>query len=176
MSDFFECYFFWVLLGLFLGFFLFWLYDKLFRRDGSALPSEKDKEIQSLRTQNISIKSELENANSRLKQIETEEEQIDIAVKYGFSPFKNGEDDLTTIEGIGPKISGILKDNGFKTFSDVAGSQVHTLQKLLDDKGSSFRLAKPDSWPKQASICAKGDWAELKKYQNRLVNGIEFDE
>ena len=124
----------------------------------------------------LSINNELDKANSRLKQIETEEKKVDVAVRYGFTPFKNGEDDLTTIEGVGPKISGILKDNGYTTFSDIADARVEKLQKLLDDKGPSYRLAKPDSWPKQADICAKGDWAELKKYQDRLVNGIEFDE
>lgn len=175
MGNFFACYVWWVLLGIALGFTLFWLYDKLFRRDGSNLLLEKDKEIQNLKQETLSMRSSLDEARAQAKLAESAGEKVDMAAKLGFSPFKNGEDNLTVIEGIGPKISSILKENGYKRFSDVASTEVDKLQAILDDKGPSFRLAKPGSWPKQAAMCVKGDWAELKDYQDRLVNGIEFD-
>lgn len=176
MIDSFLCCFWWFFLGLILGWIIFWLFDKFFRRDGSNVLVEKEREIEGLKAQLIDARKQKDDFELRLKEVENTENQIDSAAKFGFSPMKNGEDNLTIIEGIGPKISSILKENGYKTFASVSQAEVSTLQTILDGKGPSYRLAKPGSWPKQAAMCVAGDWEQLKSYQDRLVNGVEFDD
>jgi predicted flap endonuclease-1-like 5' DNA nuclease len=77
-------------------------------------------------------------------------------------------DDLTRIEGIGPKISGILHEAGIYTFAQLAATDVATLQHILEGK---VRIFFPDTWPEQAKLAARGDWSALEALQGRLKGG-----
>ena len=81
-------------------------------------------------------------------------------------------DDLTRIEGIGPKISGILQDAGIKTFAQLAATDVERLEELLEE-AKLLRLAKPKTWPRQAKLAAAGKWEALEKWQAKLSGGKE---
>ncbi len=81
----------------------------------------------------------------------------------------NAEDDLVIIEGIGPKVAVILKQNGIRTFAQLAATPVPALQKILLDNGLKFM--KPDSWPEQGRLAAAGLMDELKALQEKLVAG-----
>ncbi|MCG3209929.1 MAG: NAD(P)H-quinone oxidoreductase subunit I, chloroplastic [Anaerolineae bacterium] len=78
-------------------------------------------------------------------------------------------DDLTKIEGIGPKISGLLQEAGIKTFAQLAAAEVSRLQEILD--AASLRLADPGTWPEQAQLAANGEWDALAKLQDELHHG-----
>jgi len=78
-------------------------------------------------------------------------------------------DDLKRIEGIGPKISGVLAAAGIKTFGQLADADVGRLQQVLTDAGMT--LADPASWPRQARLAAAGDWTALQKLQDELKGG-----
>lgn len=78
-------------------------------------------------------------------------------------------DDLAKIEGIGPKISGVLKAAGITTFAQLAEAEVERLQEILQD--ADLRLAKPESWPEQAALAAAGKWDELDRLQEELKGG-----
>ncbi len=80
-------------------------------------------------------------------------------------------DDLKVIEGIGPKIEGLLKDGGIKTWADLAAAPVSRLQEILTAAGDRYRMHKPDTWPQQAGLAAKGDWDALDKLQDELNGG-----
>jgi predicted flap endonuclease-1-like 5' DNA nuclease len=80
-------------------------------------------------------------------------------------------DDLRVIEGIGPKIADILNSSGILTFAQLADTPVSTLQGILRDAGSRFRIANPTSWPQQARLAAEEKWDELKELQDRLTAG-----
>lgn len=82
-------------------------------------------------------------------------------------------DDLKKIEGIGPKISDILNDNGITTFSDLAGSDAEKISKMLSDAGGSFASHNPETWAAQAKMAADGKWDELKKWQDELDGGLD---
>ncbi len=84
-------------------------------------------------------------------------------------PAEHTEDDLVIIEGIGPKVADILKQNGIRTFAQLAATPVPALQKILQDNG--LRFLKPDSWPEQGRLAAAGMMDELKAMQDRLVAG-----
>lgn len=98
---------------------------------------------------------------------------IDIAAakKAGFT-IKNS-DDLTVIEGIGPKINDLFKNAGLKTFAQVAAASVPQMRKILDEGGPRFRIANPGTWAQQASLAAANKWTDLKNLQDELSDGLK---
>ncbi len=78
-------------------------------------------------------------------------------------------DDLTKIEGIGPKIASVFNAAGITNFAQLAGFDVEKLQKILDDAG--IRLGDPSTWAEQAKLAAEGDWDALQKLQDELQGG-----
>ena len=97
---------------------------------------------------------------------------IDLAAakKAGFA-LKNAND-LTVIEGIGPKINELFNNARIKTFAQLANQSVPQMRKVLDDGGSRFRIANPSTWGQQAALAAENKWDELKKLQNNLSGGV----
>lgn len=84
-------------------------------------------------------------------------------------------DNLQKIEGIGPKIEALLNNAGISTFDQLAETEVSELNRIVREE-ARIRVADPTTWPAQASFAAKGDWAALEAYQNRLVAGREHGE
>ena len=85
---------------------------------------------------------------------------------------RDGSDDLELIEGIGPKIAGLLKDAGINTFDALSKAPVDKVKEVLEAGGSKFNLAKPETWAEQAALAAKGDWAAFDKLTQELVGGV----
>lgn len=82
-------------------------------------------------------------------------------------------DDLTVIEGIGPRIAALLGENGVGTYEALARSNVETIWSILERGGPRFKLANnPGTWPEQAALCLRGDWDGLKKWQDELYAGL----
>ena len=79
-------------------------------------------------------------------------------------------DDLTKIEGIGPKTAEFFNVNGINTFSDLANKKAEDLRELLSQE-STLSKFDPETWPKQAEMAAGGQWDELKKWQDDLNAG-----
>jgi len=84
------------------------------------------------------------------------------------------EDDLTKIEGIGPKIAELLRANGINSFEALSRADVGKLWSILEKGGPRFKLANPATWPAQALLCVRGDWDGLKRYQDKLYIGIQL--
>ncbi len=78
--------------------------------------------------------------------------------------------DLKRVEGIGPKISSILQENGILTFEQLAATDADHVRQILMDAGLR-RLADPTTWPEQAGLAAAGKWDELEKLQDELQGG-----
>jgi predicted flap endonuclease-1-like 5' DNA nuclease len=81
--------------------------------------------------------------------------------------------DLTVVEGIGPKINELLNNNGVVTFAQLADQSVAQLRTILDKGGSRFRIANPSTWAQQAAFAAANKWVELKKWQDELSGGVK---
>jgi len=79
--------------------------------------------------------------------------------------------DLTKIEGIGPKIKELLNKAGIVTFTDLSKSTIKNLEAILKAAGKRYQMHKPNSWPKQAKLAATGKWEALAKLQEELVGG-----
>ncbi len=78
-------------------------------------------------------------------------------------------DDLTIIEGIGPKIAEeVLGGAGIRSFAELAATPVDRLRELLSAAGSRFATHDPATWPEQAALAAKGDFEALDKLKAEL--------
>lgn len=80
-------------------------------------------------------------------------------------------EDLKVVEGIGPKIEGLLKEAGIKTWRDLANADVVKIQDLLNQAGDRYRIHNPNTWPKQARLANDGKWSELDNLQASLNAG-----
>lgn len=81
-------------------------------------------------------------------------------------------DDLKRVEGIGPKIEGVLQDAGIATYAQLADTDVSDLEQILEKSDPRLlRLAKPDSWPEQAALAKSGEWEALEALQKGLKGG-----
>lgn len=83
------------------------------------------------------------------------------------------QDDLKAIEGIGPKIEGLLKDGGINTWEKLSKADEDELNQILSDAGPRYKLADPKTWPTQAKFAHEGRWKELEEYQDFLQGGRE---
>lgn len=81
------------------------------------------------------------------------------------------QDDLTIIEGIGPKIAHILQSYNISSFKSLAEADAEFIKKILQKSGANFNLAEPDTWAEQANLASNEKWDELKTLQNELKGG-----
>lgn len=82
-------------------------------------------------------------------------------------------DDLTKIEGVGPKIAETLVAAGLDSYSAIAASTPEQIKEILDNAEGNFAAHDPSTWTKQAEMAAAGQWDELKAWQDELDGGKE---
>ncbi len=78
-------------------------------------------------------------------------------------------DDLTLIEGIGPKVCSVLTEAGYPTFAALASADAEVLRELL--RSVKLQMMEPSGWIEQAKLAAKGDMESLAKLQDELKGG-----
>ena len=81
------------------------------------------------------------------------------------------QDDLTIIEGIGPKIQELFHNHGINTWKSLSESSIETCQKALNSGGERFKVHNPGTWPEQAKMAYEGKWKELLVWQDELDGG-----
>ncbi|MBS1174964.1 MAG: rplU [Burkholderiaceae bacterium] len=84
---------------------------------------------------------------------------------------KKTGDDLTIIEGIGPKIAELFIAEGITTFAQLADTSVERMTEILHAAGSRFAMHKPDTWAQQSALARDGKMDELKALQDELNAG-----
>jgi len=82
-------------------------------------------------------------------------------------------EDLTKIEGIGPKAAEALVASGVKTYAELAAAEAEKVKEILTEASSTLAHLDPTSWPKQAKMAADGKWDELKEWQDSVKGGVE---
>jgi small subunit ribosomal protein S1 len=77
-------------------------------------------------------------------------------------------DDLTKIEGIGPKIAEVLAENGVDTFAKLADAKDKDTQEMIKDVRGNHDSG---TWNEQAALARDEKWDELEKMQDELDGG-----
>ncbi len=86
------------------------------------------------------------------------------------APKPIAKDDLTRIEGIGPKMAAALETAGISSFATLAKSKEGILREALEKNGLKFAPSL-GTWAKQADLLGRGDEAGFKKLVDQLVAG-----
>ncbi len=83
------------------------------------------------------------------------------------------EDDLTRIEGVGPKVATLLNDQGIHSYAQLSKAHSSQLHTILEAAGPTYHLAdaSAETWPEQARLAAQGRWQELLSLQDELKGG-----
>ena len=81
------------------------------------------------------------------------------------------KDNLTKVEGIGPKIKEILWNAGVLTFADLAAKSAEEVKEILLAEGNRYNRFDTTTWPEQAKLAAAGEWDKLKEWQDQLDGG-----
>lgn len=160
----FTCCFWWFLLGFILGWLLNWL---LKRCCGGSCKTQHDHTPHTPQVNPVAAPVAAPTPAPAAKVYTFDQAAAKAA---GFDIRK--ADDLTVVEGIGPKINELLIADGIKTFAQLSETPVSVIQSILDKAGPRFALAKPGTWPQQALLAAENRWAELKKWQDELKHGV----
>ncbi|MGF1558156.1 MAG: 30S ribosomal protein S2 [Flavobacteriaceae bacterium] len=100
-------------------------------------------------------------------------DSTEVAAPYTATEEKSEKDDLTKIEGIGPKAAEALVNAGIVSFEDVSNADTDAIKEILTEASSRMAHLDPTSWPKQAKLAADGKWDELKEWQDNVKGGIE---
>ena len=82
-------------------------------------------------------------------------------------------DDLTKIEGVGPKAAEALVNAGLDTYEKLAKGKAEDIKEILTAASSRMAHLDPTSWPKQAKMAADGEWDALKEWQDKAKAGVE---
>lgn len=80
-------------------------------------------------------------------------------------------DDLTLIEGIGPKAAEALVAAGIDSFATLAAKTTEEVKAILEAADGNFNLLDPGTWAQQAQLAADGKMDELKALQDELKGG-----
>ena len=89
------------------------------------------------------------------------------------APKKVKAEELTKIEGIGPKAEEALVGKGIATYAELSKTSPEKIKEILTEASSTLAHLDPTSWPKQAKMAANGKWDELKEWQDNVKGGVE---
>lgn len=80
-------------------------------------------------------------------------------------------DNLQIIEGIGPKMESVLKENGIDRHVTLGNKSVDEIQTILNKYGDKYKIIDPKSWPSQAKLAGNNQFDELIALQKKLDGG-----
>ncbi|MEE9331057.1 MAG: hypothetical protein V3U89_02395 [Methylophilaceae bacterium] len=177
----FGCCFWWFLLGAFLGWFLNYLLCKRCRNKTQetvshyAPPPAPAAKVADVPAVSAPVRAPAPTkAKPKAKpKAPAKKTAIDLKAARAAGIKIKSADDLTVIEGVGPKINELFKNSGLKTFAQVSTAPVSRMRGILDKGGARFRIANPSTWAKQAKLATNNQWKELKKLQDDLSGGIK---
>ncbi len=108
-------------------------------------------------------------AEAKTEKVEAKAEKV-AEVKAPKVSKKSG-DDLTIIEGIGPKAAEALIAGGIETFVKLAATSAVDVKAILDASTNKVQHLDPTTWAQQSQLAADGKMDELKKLQDELNGG-----
>ena len=107
----------------------------------------------------------------RSKKAAGTEEKVEVTAPKEAPAKKAKADDLTIIEGIGPKAAEALQAAGIKSFADLAGKKAEEIKEILDEAEGNFNAQDPGTWAEQAQLAADGKMEDLDALKEKLKAG-----
>ncbi len=156
----------WLFGAFILGIILGWLLSKIFGSNDNN---------DSLQSRYNSLQAELDACRKNSKKTTLAGASSFAATsKEAITPIADDsvKDNLTKVEGIGPKIQGLLNKDGIWSWKQLSETPEKRLQRILNDAGPAYTIHKPKTWAKQALMCHNGEWEKLKNWQNQLKGGV----
>jgi predicted flap endonuclease-1-like 5' DNA nuclease len=95
--------------------------------------------------------------------------QSEVAMADSSPNVASKNDDLTLLEGIGPKVNSILAEAGITRFDQLANTKTEHLKGILESAG--YRYMDPETWPEQAGLLSEGKMEEFKNLVDNLKGG-----
>jgi predicted flap endonuclease-1-like 5' DNA nuclease len=178
------------LLGLALGWLLWSRFKSLFDQSQSDLSAsqlklaDSETAFENAKKKISLLEGDLSICRGRLREIETVSSVKGAtmvtpvaAVKMASGSSGNkwaaaiGTDQLQIIEGIGPKMESILKENGIDSFSKLSVVTGTELRNILNKYGDKYRIIDPNTWPQQATLAKEEQYDDLIRLQKELDTG-----
>lgn len=157
----------WFVPGLLVGWFSAWLFI-VARRAGARMPARPELHAPMPATPQRSPSEDfVEPAHAPPASL-----VIDVAGARAAGFNMKHADDLSIIEGIGPKIEDLLRANGIGGFAQLAQLHADDLADILERGGPNFRFANPATWAEQATLAAGNHWTELKQLQRGMIGSV----
>jgi predicted flap endonuclease-1-like 5' DNA nuclease len=147
--------------GLFLGLLLGWILWGSRLKACQKRASELDGTLRRRESEIADLKAAGKAAEARIGDLEATLAEAQAAAAE--------PEDLTVIEGIGPKISNLLAEAGIINYAQLAATGVDRLQEIV--RAASLAMTDPTSWPEQAALAAADKWDELQTLQDELKGG-----
>ena len=126
-------------------------------------------DIAELRKQNQETIDRAVEAEARVSELQKQTQEREQEITSLKAKERAMQDDFSYLDGVGPKISAILRSAGIKTFAKLAAKEVDDLREILmAENPSLLKLSDPTTWPEQAGMAAEGRWENLKTFQEGL--------
>ncbi len=126
------------------------------------------KEYSNLKIEYLSATDQFNKQQEQIQNLERLLSSINESSSYGIIYLPSN---LQVIEGIGPKIEPVLNKAGIQNWSDLAVTELSTLEDIIKGAGKRFELADPTSWTKQAQLLANGQWKAFRDLEASLIDG-----
>lgn len=164
------------ILGILAGWVMEWIFVRLF------VPNPKKKletALQASRKENDNLQKQHRELQATLSATKAENTKLvtppvaaepEAVAAEPTAPVTDvlGNDDLTKLSGIGPKLAEAMNAAGINRYSQLAELSVETVGERLASSGIRYSKASAESWAAQAALADKNDWTGLKTYQSAL--------
>ncbi|MEH6456347.1 MAG: hypothetical protein V7749_08495, partial [Cocleimonas sp.] len=102
---------------------------------------------------------------NKLKDYQGFIQRVQIASNTSQKTKPENADELSKLDGISSEIESILNNKDISTFKQLSHMDPDLLKKHIVDADSDLADIETESWPHQAAMAEKGQWEELKIYQ-----------
>ena len=137
---------------------------------------ETNEHVETLNTQVANLNQQNHQTTDRATHAETRVSELDhitSELEHEITALKTKQramqDDFSRLDGIGPRISSVLRSAGVKTFAKLAAKETDEIREILTASNPNLlKLSDPASWAEQAGMAAEGEWESLKALQGTL--------
>ena len=142
--------------------------DKAIEERANSIKTMK-KDLTTLEKKAQDALTRAETAEAGITKLEKELEERSQEAASQKARIRSMQDDLTVIDGIGPRVSSVLRSAGVTSFSKLAEKEPEEIQGILVAENPSLtRLTDPSTWHEQARMAADNDWEGLKALQDDI--------